>query len=288
MWPVRFSLIIFSLACAPQQPEQASLQRLCRPAELSLPSHHLLSQSPARWVENPVSGAQLRTWVLAPEVQVGWTVVLVPPGLGDAQTVSADALRWVEAGAVVVVFDPDGRGHSEGAEDFGGAIQQAGLAQVVSMAEDLPCTERIGLVSFSLGVTMATGAFVDAPELPVEFHIDWEGPSDRYSTGCLGSTFDFPGCTDDEFWSRREASESIRSLWVPYHRLQRLDDHVQDDVAHARQLLTAALEGGVPGVYLNSHVLDTPPASLMPWLWSKRDARRHPELLLDWAERATR
>ena len=287
MSSVRFLPIVLSLACAPEQTEGTVLERLCRPSTLEAPLSHLISTAPAHWVENPASGAMLRVWVLAPEVTTGWTMVLVPPGLSDAGAVRADARRLAEAGAVVVLFDPDGRGVSEGTEDFGGAIHQSGLAAVTALAAQLPCTERVGLFSFSFGVTMATGMFVESPELPVEFHIDWEGPSDRYSTGCQGSTLDFPDCSDDAFWQQREAIESIRSLSVPYHRLQRLDDHVQDDATHARQLLTAAFEGGVPAVYLNNDGLDAPPASLTPWLRSWRDVRRHPELLLDWADRIT-
>lgn len=287
MWSVPFLPIFFSLACAPVSVESDSLERLCLPADLDRPLGHLISTAPARWVENPASGARLRVWVLAPEVATGWTVVLVPPGLSGAQAVSADARRWAEAGAVVVVFDPDGRGSSEGAEDYGGAIHQAGLVQVVELANELPCTERVGLVSFSFGVTMATGAFVDAPGLPVEFHIDWEGPSDRYSIGCKGSSLSFPDCSNEDFWAHREASQSIRSLTVPYHRLQGLEDHVQDDLNHARQLLSAALESDVPAVYLNRELIEAPPASLLAGLGSQRGLRRSPGVLLDWAERVS-
>ena len=286
MSPVRFLSLVLLLACAPEQTEGTALERLCRPSKLEAPLSHLISTAPAHWVENPASGAMLRLWVLAPEIMNGWTMVLVPPGLSGAGAVRADARRLAEAGAVVVLFDPDGRGVSEGLEDFGGAIQQAGLAEVISLAASLPCTERVGLLSFSFGVTMATGVFVDYPDIPIEFHVDWEGPAGRYSSGCQVSSLGFSDCSDEEFWAQREAVESIRSLPVPYHRLQRLDDHVQDDASHARQLLTAALDSGVPGVYLNDAALISPPASLMPWLLSWRDMRRHPERLLDWAERA--
>lgn len=278
-------LLSLLLGCQPANAPPEGLDRLCEPVDLAIPAAHFLASAPSITTENPDSGAQLAVSVLAPEEPAGWTVVLVPPGVESASVLQAPARWLVEAGAVVVAFDPDGRGGSEGEEDYGGPTHQAGLGQVISLAEQLPCTERLGVMSMSMGVIMAAGALSANPDLPVSFLIDWEGPSDRYSTGCQGNSLELPACDDEDFWGSREGSVSVAGLPVPYHRLQTLDDHVQSDVAHARSMLAAALAGGVPGVYLNDATLTELPGDLTPWLTSWRDPRRHPEVLLRWADR---
>ncbi len=282
MPPVLLPLL---LGCQPVSRSPEGLDRLCEPVDLAIPAAHFMASAPSITTENPDSGAQLVVSVLTPEEPVGWTVVLVPPGVESASTLHIPARWLVEAGAVVVAFDPDGRGSSEGEEDYGGPTHQAGLSQVISLAGQLPCTERMGVMSMSMGVIMATGALSAQPELPVSFLIDWEGPSDRYNTGCQGNSLELATCDDEDFWGSREGSVSVADLPVPYQRLQTLDDHVHPDAGHARMMLAAALEGGVPGVYLNDVALTEVPASLAPWLTGWRDPLLHPEVLLRWADR---
>ena len=90
-----------------------------------------------------------------------------------------------DKGVAIVVFDPDGRGPSEGVDDDNGHLQQDGLAAVIEYAATLAEVDesRIGLVSYSYGVTMAAGALARYPNLPVLFLIDWEGPANRNDTG---------------------------------------------------------------------------------------------------------
>jgi pimeloyl-ACP methyl ester carboxylesterase len=179
-------------------------------------------------------------------------LVLVPGGRGDSSTFlkatpgGSEAQELADHGFIVIVFDPDGRGESGGVEDDNGFVHQDGLAQVIRFAATLPEVDssRIGLVSYSYGVTMATGALARYPELPILFYVDWEGPADRSDTG--GCDADMLGhlqgnaCDDEAFWCGREASTFILSIRVPYQRLQSRADHVQPDVDHAILLIANA------------------------------------------------
>lgn len=220
------------------------------------------------WVTNPSSGARLYVQVLHPRSWSGGalpTLVLVPGGSSDSSSFTRTkptAPLLAEAGFTVVVFDPDGRGLSGGEEDYDGTIHQDGLAAVVRAAATLPevDTEQIGLVSFSFGVTMASGALARYPDLPARFLIDWEGPADRNDTGgCdaagTGHLEDIADCGNESFWATHEAVTFIGQIGVPYQRLQSEKDHAQPDVTHALIMVNAAVQGGAPWVRLN----DLPP-----------------------------
>jgi pimeloyl-ACP methyl ester carboxylesterase len=209
------------------------------------------------WISNPTSGARLFVQVLYPGNWSGEelpTLVLIPGGAGTIDP--AKARRIVGHGFIVVFFDPDGRGASEGQEDLDGHIHQDGLTSVVQATPSIPGVDanRIGLVSFSYGVTMASGALARHADMPVRFLIDWEGPADRYDTtvGCTpNQRIDFPDCSDDAAWSQREALTFIARVRVPYQRLQSETDHVQPDVSHAIDMVNAAVQGAAPWVRLN-------------------------------------
>ena len=221
-------------------------------------------------VTNPTSGAQLFVRIFRPPDWNGEensTLVLVPGGTGF----SADFIRpprntvleLAVEGYTVVVFDPDGRGQSEGIEDQNGFAQQDGLAAIIRSLEGAAGvdTDRIGLSSFSFGVTMAAGALARHPDLPVRFLMDWEGPANRNDTGgcdadLLGHLTGEVACDDEEFWAEREALTFISELDVPYPRLQSEKDHVQPDNDHAILMVNAAVGGGVPWVRLNELVSD--------------------------------
>ncbi|MEW5867925.1 MAG: CocE/NonD family hydrolase [Chloroflexota bacterium] len=210
-------------------------------------------------VTNPTNGNDLFVRVLHP---ANWngdvmpTLVLVPGGVGTIEPDRAQALA--DQGFVVVTFDPDGRGHSKGQEDFGGTQQQDGLMAVIRAITGLGEVDkgRIGVVSFSYGITIASGALARYPDLPVKFLIDWEGPADRYDT-----TMDcgpmprvqWPSCSDDAAWSQREAITFISQIRIPYQRLQSEKDHMQPDNLHAVNIINAAVQGGVPWVRLNDY-----------------------------------
>jgi pimeloyl-ACP methyl ester carboxylesterase len=207
------------------------------------------------WVLNPTSGARLLVQVVLPTGYSGGSIpglVLVPGGRGDSSSFlkstpgGSEAQELADHGFAVVVFDPDGRGESEGTEDDNGYVHQDGLAAVIAFAATLSAVDpaRLGLVSYSYGVTMATGALARYPDLPILFYIDWEGPANRNDTGgCdadkLGHLQGHP-CDDEAFWSEREASAFALTMDVPYQRLQSRVDHVQPDVEHAILLIANA------------------------------------------------
>ena len=159
----------------------------------------------------------------------------------------------------IVVFDPDGRGRSvgiadaPGEEDDGGFVHRDGLATVIHYVAELPEIDgaRVALSSVSYGVTMAAGALVRYPDLPILFLIDREGPANRDDTGGCDAAdtghLKAHACDDETFWVEREAATFARSLQVPYQRLQSRADHVQPDLAHAVLMLantTAQAYGG--------------------------------------------
>jgi pimeloyl-ACP methyl ester carboxylesterase len=216
----------------------------------------------AYWVTNPNSGARLYVQVVLPQ---GWAgeplpaLVLVPGGTGDSSDFvgvqKERTQRMADAGFVLVVFDPDGRGRSEGVEDQNGFMHQDGLAEVTRFAATLPEVDgaQIGLVSWSYGITMASGALARHPDLSVRFLVDWEGRANRDDTGGCGA--DAVGhlqgrpCDDENFWREREASTFALDLRVPYQRLQTEKDHAQPDNDHAVLMInnTTAKEYGGQG-----------------------------------------
>ncbi|MBN1814861.1 MAG: hypothetical protein JXA14_23680 [Anaerolineae bacterium] len=219
-----------------------------------------VSEEGVYWVTNPTSGARLHVQVVLPREWGGEplpTLVLVPGGTGDSSGflgVQKEKTQGIaDAGFALVVFDPDGRGRSEGVEDQNGFTHQDGLAEVIRFAAILPEVDgaQIGLVSWSYGVTMASGALTRHPGLPVRFLIDWEGPANRDDTGGCGE--DAVGhlqghpCDDEDFWRQREASTFALDLRVPYQRLQTEKDHAQPDNDHAVLMInnaTAEAYGG--------------------------------------------
>ncbi len=215
-------------------------------------------------VTNPTTNAKLHVQVFAPQDTAGKkypALVLVPGGIGDGKAFTDDALRMASAGIIAITFDPDGRGKSTGQEDYNGHKQQDGLAAVVRFAATLPNVDaqKIGIATYSYGITMGSGALARHPDVPVKFLIDWEGSADRnYTSGCSADNrgrIQWQPCSDNAWWSEREAVNFIGTLRVrvPYQRIQSEKDHVQPNNAHAVDMINAAIKGGVPWVRLNDY-----------------------------------
>jgi len=256
-----------------------------------LPATALAASAERFWVTNPTTGARLFVQVARPDgnASPAPALVLVPGGRGDSsgffdsRAGTSDADLLADHGFVVVAFDPDGRGQSQGVENDNGFAHQDGLAAVIRFAAALPGVDpaRVGLVSYSYGVTMATGALARASDLPVVFYIDWEGPANRDDTGGCGADpvghLQGHACDDEAFWSEREASTFIRSIRVPYQRLQTLVDHAQPDNDHALLLIanaTAAEYGGdgqAPWTRLNDLAPNQVYTEANPPRWPPKD-----------------
>jgi pimeloyl-ACP methyl ester carboxylesterase len=250
-------------------PEDCSVTISTPIAEMGESDFQVGPEEDSFWVINRSTGNRLFVRLVHPE---GWSerdlpvLVLVPGGSGDSTDFLGapryTASHLANAGYLIVLFDPDGRGRSEGEEDYNGSLHQGGLADVIRFAASLPEAQKgqVGLVSFSYGVTMAAGTLARYPELPVIFLVDWEGPADRNDTGGCdddhrGHLQDIVDCSDEVFWAEHEALTFIDDIRIPYQRLQSQTDHAQPDNIHAIAMVNAAFIGGVPWVRLN----DLPP-----------------------------
>lgn len=216
------------------------------------------------YVENPSDSAQLYVKIIHPS---DWnqgelpTVFLVPGATGDSSAFlsrKTSAQDLADQGFTVVIFDPDGRGNSAGKEDHDGFIQQDGLKAIIEYVAKLPevDSDKMGIASFSFGVTMASGVLSRYPDLPIKFLSDYEGPANRDDTaGCdgsgLGHLDEVADCDDETFWAEREASTFIAKIKVPYWRIQTEKDHAQPDYKHTVVMINSALSGGLRKVYLN-------------------------------------
>ncbi len=204
------------------------------------------------WVTNPTSGVRLWVEVIRPGDWSGGampTLVLIPGGTDDSRAFTDErntGQLMADEGYTVVVFDAGGRGRSRGEEDQCGYTHQDGLAAVIRFAATLPEVdpERIALISYSFGVTMAAGALARHQDLPILFYVDWEGPANRNDTGGCDEarTGHMKGrpCDDEDFWREREASTFALEMRVPYQRLQAAKDHAQPDTDHALLMIANA------------------------------------------------
>jgi pimeloyl-ACP methyl ester carboxylesterase len=153
-------------------------------------------------------------------------VVIIPGGLGfgSGAARTQEPFTIARAGFMVGYFDPDGRGRSEGREDWNGKVHQDGLHAVLKHVAGLTFVDKsnIGVVSSSLGLAMAAGALGRYPDdPPVKYFIDIEGPSDRfYITKNDSRRFldIFAGHTtkEEHWWAEREAVRSIKEVRCAY------------------------------------------------------------------------
>lgn len=230
-------------------------------------------------VRNPVSGADVAIYLSLPSGAGPFPAIVAAPrgfASGYGSPPESSIPGFLEAGFAVVRFDPDGRGNSSGTEDKGGKAHQAATAEVIrwAIAHEAIADDRVGVLAYSNGLTMAVGALVHH-DTGARFLVDWEGPSSRkYTAGCGLPGGDRPDlvaryapCEDEAFWADREAVQWIGDLTVPYQRIQWLNDHAHGGLIHdhAVELVQAAIDGGVPWVRLNDLPPNTAPAANVTW-----------------------
>lgn len=204
------------------------------------------------WVTNPTSGSKLYVKVLYPS-SGGRTnlpaMILVPGGIASSESFLGGSPRAKEGqetadqGFVMIVFDPEGRGMSEGIEDNNGFVGQDGLKAVIDFTANLAEVDeaRIGIASFSFGIAMSSGVLARYPEVPIAYLLDWEGPTANEAKRVL----------DDV--ESRDAAEFISKIRVPYQRFQTVTDHVlKDYYDHTVTMVNGAVNGPAPYVRLNN------------------------------------
>ena len=192
-------------------------------------------------------------------------LVLVPGGTMKGTTWHAPYRKcnidnWAAAGFVGMLFDAQGRGKSEGKEDYNGPVQRGDLKTVIEYCASRPdvLPGGVGLASSSWGCTLASATLGTYPDLPVRFWVDLEGAHNRYSATQYNDPFwiaRFNGHTtyDDEFWAEREAITFQPFIRVPYIRIQSDMDHAFDYfyVKHAIDMVNATVSGPCPYARLN-------------------------------------
>jgi len=213
------------------------------------------------WVENPTSGAKLLTTIQFPDTdEKAPLLLMIPGGLDSGERILEEEMTTtlLENGYIVAHFAADGRGESEGEEDYNGYTGQDGMHAVLTYltSQDYVDNEKIGVISMSYGLVMASGMLARYDEPKVKFYIDWEGPPTKEYVGCDNKTnqskLTWPTCDNTDFWSEREGYIFLEQIDIPYLRLQGIDDHAHGrDTYHATIAINAATNGNSPWTRVN-------------------------------------
>ncbi len=189
-------------------------------------------------------------------------VVLVPGGLDPGSAfdkgteVTADDIA--SFGFAVLHYDPSGRGQTGGVEDYWGPNNQRELLIVLDHFARHPfvSSNDIGIFSFSIGITISSGALARYSLPFIKYLFDWEGPSNRFiitQNDNLKLLKNFL-CSDMKFWREREAARFIGKIKCGYFRYQAERDHVQGLYkGHAIELVNLATRGEAKWTKLNNN-----------------------------------
>ncbi len=218
------------------------------------------------WIKNP-GGPDIYAHVHRPlsAATASTPGVIIVPGGGSPGTaydgfteVTADDIAAL--GAVVLHYDPSGRGRTAGEEDYWGARHQRELSAVIERFFSIGGVNRenVGILSFSIGITIAAGALCRFPVhgCQIKYLFDWEGPSNRANitkNDTHDPLVDFP-MSNDTFWREREAAAFIGGIPCDYFRYQAATDHMQDTYkGHAIELLNKARAGQARSTRCNNN-----------------------------------
>lgn len=216
------------------------------------------------YVTNPSSDKEMDVSVFIPALTSKSmpAVILVPGGLGAKSNFLQKysplsnysiAEKYAAEGFVIIIFSADGRDGSNGIENYNGYINQDGLYEIYKFARELGPVEKnnIGVVSYSYGVTMATGMLARY-QPSIKYYIEWEGPVNRFYTtvGCKADEnikgIKGPGsfsCNDENHWLEREALRFVTYINIDYFLIvQSEKDHVQPYVKHSVEINNLAVK----------------------------------------------
>lgn len=218
------------------------------------------------WIKLP-TGQNIYAHIHSPIIHGRYPGIVFVPGANSPGTdydkgIGVRARDVVSLGFVVLHYDPSGRGKTRGNEDYWGVSHQQELSWVIDYFSKLPAVEddNIGILSFSIGIIIASGALARFPMSKVRYLFDWEGPSNRFNTTRNNThkpLIGFP-TADDAFWKEREASRFIGDISCGYFRYQAEQDHVQDSYkGHAIELLNLATKGKAKWTKCNDNPVNT-------------------------------
>jgi hypothetical protein len=229
------------------------------PALLSIPS---------------LNGNQIQVRITKPEGDGPFPALIGVAGGNDYFAYKAEMTSGLqEMGIVAVDFAPQGRGGSEGEDNFYGPVHQDDLKAVVDFIGEQAFVQpdNIGILTYSYGIVLATGALSRYPDMPVAFLIDWEGPAspgkdlmrglengEAWASDLIlllsGKTemsreemesFVIHGgaISDEAYWADRDAARFAEDLPCPYLRVQFDVDHAQGRYKyHMMEIINAATE----------------------------------------------
>ncbi len=216
-------------------------------------------------------GYRIAVRVHQPSAMGACPAVLVVPGSNDAGSIfhgwtqPVNALEIAGMGVTTMDFDPAGRGLSWGPEDYGGEEHQDNVALCLRELRERFAPPTLGVVSISLGLSMAAGALARCDEeYGVDWLLDWEGPSDReiITAGgrnlapAMGRSLD-----DEAYWRLREPVHHVAAMSCGFVRIQSAVDHAQPgEFRHATRLIQAAASGKPAWFRLNNHLRNRVPA----------------------------
>ncbi len=216
-----------------------------------------------RWIDLS-SGGRLYAHLHSPEGDGPFPGVIIVPGGGspgtdyDTAGPHPRAKDMAAMGFSVLHYDPSGRGKSDGVEDHWGPAAQAELCEVVrhALLEPRMDPDRLGIVSFSIGIITASGALARHAIPEVRYLFDWEGPSNR-RVATRDDTHPplaaFP-TSDEAFWREREACRFVPDIHCAYFRYQAEVDHVQGrNLEHAVELVNLATRGKARWTRINDN-----------------------------------
>ncbi len=204
------------------------------------------------WIELP-TGYKIYAHIHSPIGRGRYPGIIIVPGADSPGTdydkgLGLRAEDLASCGFSVLHYDPSGRGKTDGKEDHWGYIHQQELSYVIDYFTKLPIVmnDNVGILSFSIGIIIASGAQARFPASSIKYIFDWEGPSNRFNT-TKNNTHkplkNFPTSRED-FWNDREAARFISEIRCGYFRYQAEIDHVQGNYkGHTVELLNKATKG---------------------------------------------